>query len=552
MNWEIRQYQQEAVAACLAGFAGRGCASVMLESPVGSGKTYMALETIHALQELSGRTLKVDWVAPRRHLLRQVMEANRDLHQDNIRPVSLFEKTPPEADLVVLDEAHHEATQSCVLLYEKMKSEFVLGLSATPLRTDRMKLSFQETVTTCSIDRLIREGFLSPFHSYLLPHYGPQIVGECYMNAPEKWGKTLAFFPTVLECCQFQKVLADAGVPCEVVTSESDKDRQLEDFVAGKVRVIANVSMLTEGFDQPDVQTIFARDASRLPTIQMCGRGLRRAEGKTHCNVVQSAKTSYLFERVTPTQRRFRLMNGQWMALQDGTEAIEKTLKQSLLLLERREKARADRKQHARGRNRPRASVVTIAQASHEAMSFGGRFNLPPFYLEFEDVYRQLYWYYDICNFHGWSGTLPPVALILNRSRSPTHVAGYASPRATVVNGQVYNAISLTLDICTRGNVTSLVLLLLHEMTHIWQFASGRIGGHGTDFRNEMMRLGIDEAGQRIRNGSPADRITREAEMRYPGLTARMRACLESPHHSSKGMDFAFFRLMQENTHVKG
>ena len=475
------------------------------------------------------------------------MEANRDLHQDNIRPVSLFEKTPPEADLVVLDEAHHEATQSCVLLYEKMKSDFVLGLSATPLRTDRMKLSFQETVTTCSIDRLIREGFLSPFHSYLLPHYGPQIVGECYMNAPEKWGKTLAFFPTVLECCQFQKILAEYGVPCEVVTSESDKDRQLEDFVAGKVRVIANVSMLTEGFDQPDVQTIFARDASRLPTIQMCGRGLRRAEGKTHCNVVQSAKTSYLFERVTPAQRRFRLMNGQWMALQDGTEAIEKTLKQSLLLLERREKARAERKQHARGRNRPRTSAAMTAQASPEAMSFGGRFNLPPFYLEFEDVFRQLYWYYDVCNFHGWSGMLPPVALILNRSRRPTHVAGYASPRATVVNGQVYNAISLTLDICARGNVTSLALLLLHEMTHIWQFASGRSGWHGADFRNEMMRLGIDEAGQRIRNGSPADRITREAEMRHPGLTARMRECLESPHHSSKGMDFAFFRLMQEN-----
>ena len=104
MNWEIRQYQQDAVAACLAGFAGRGCVSVMLESPVGSGKTYMALETIHALQKIMGRKLKVDWVAPRRHLLRQVMEANRGLHQDNIRPVSLFEKTPPEADLVVLDE----------------------------------------------------------------------------------------------------------------------------------------------------------------------------------------------------------------------------------------------------------------------------------------------------------------------------------------------------------------------------------------------------------------------------------------------------------------
>ena len=358
MTWETRPYQQEAVAACLAGFMEKRCASVMLESPVGSGKTYMALETIHLLQKLLGRSLRVDWVAPRRHLLQQVMEANMDLHRDVVRPVSLFEKTPPEADLVVLDEAHHEATQSCVLLYEKMKAAFVLGLSATPLRTDRMKLSFQETVTTCSIDRLIREGYLSPFHSYMLPHYGPQIVGECYLNSPERWGKSLVFFHTVMECCQFQKVLAQAGVLCEVVTAESDKDRQLEDFVAGKVRVVANVSMLTEGFDQPDVETIFARDASRLPTIQMCGRGLRKADGKGFCNIVQSAKTSYLFEKVTPAQRRFKLMNGQWMALQDGTEAIDAMIKMSLALLERREQMRSERRQASRGRARRGGSFM--------------------------------------------------------------------------------------------------------------------------------------------------------------------------------------------------
>ena len=545
MGWEIRQYQQEAIAACLAGFAERGTSSVMLESPVGSGKTYMALETIHALQGVMGHPLKVNWVAPRRHLLRQVMEANRELHQDNIRPVSLFEKTPPEADLVVLDEAHHEATQSCVLLYEKMKCERVLGLSATPLRTDRMKLSFQETVTTCSIDRLIREGYLSPFHSYLLPHYGPQIVGECYLNSPEKWGKSLAFFPTVLECSQFKKVLADGGVRCEVVTSESDKDRQLEEFVAGRVKVIANVSMLTEGFDQPDVQTIFTRDASRLPTIQMCGRGLRKMEGKTHCNIVQSAKTSYLFERVTPAQRGFRLMNGQWMALQDGTEMIEKTLKLSLALLERRERMRADRKERKRSRNHQNSDFAP--PRSSEAMSFGGRYDLPPFYREFEDVYRQLYEIYGICNYYGWGGALPPVALIVNRSTRPTRVAGFAQLQATSVNGQVFNAISITLNICARGQTASFMPILLHEMTHIWQFAQGRRGGHGKDFRNEMLRLGIDEAGQRERVGSPIDRISREVQMRYPGLAARLRECMASPHHSSKEMDFAFFRIKLES-----
>ena len=348
MAWEERAYQQDAIAECVAGFTRDGKSSVMLESPVGSGKTYMALETVHRMQEVLGRRLKINWVAPRRHLLRQVMEANRDLHRDCIRPVSLFEKAPPSADFVVLDEAHHEATQSCVLLYEKMKGDFVLGLSATPMRTDRMKLSFQRTVTTCSIDRLVREGYLSSFHSYLLPHYGPQIAAECYLNSPETWGKSLAFFRTVKECRRFQEVLEKGGVHCEVVTSDSDKERQLEDFLSGKVKVVANVSMLTEGFDQPDVQSVFARDASRLPTMQMCGRGLRSANGKTHCNIIQSVQTGYVFERVTPAQRRFRMENGQWLALQDKTDAIEEAIRQSIELLERRENIRDTRRQGRR------------------------------------------------------------------------------------------------------------------------------------------------------------------------------------------------------------
>ena len=82
--------------------------------------------------------------------------------------------------------------------------------------------------------------------------------------------------------------------------------------------------------------------------------------------------------------------------------------------------------------------------------SFGNLYHLPPFYAVFEDVYRQLYWLYGLCNHYGWSGTLPPVAMILNRSKRPTHVAGYANPQATAVNGQVCCGISLTLNICAR------------------------------------------------------------------------------------------------------
>ena len=338
MAYERRNYQVEAIAECFAALSDRKRDSVLLESPVGSGKTYMALEVIHQFQAALGRPLKVGWVAPRRLLLQQTMEANRELYQDNIRPVSLFERVPPEVDLAVLDEAHHEATQSCVILYEKMRAKWTLGLSATPMRTDRMKLSFQETVRTCSIGRLIREGFLSPFNSYLVPNYTVKEVADFYLADPERWGKSLVYFNTIAECVAFKARLAAGGIGCEVVTGESDKDVQMAAFAQGAVPVIANVAMLTEGFDQPDVMSVFARDASRLPTIQMCGRGLRRAPGKTACNIVQSSNSSYLFERVTAPRNAFRWQQGRWLALTDGTEEIERTLQETLRRMGERQK----------------------------------------------------------------------------------------------------------------------------------------------------------------------------------------------------------------------
>ena len=65
-RYEERPYQQEAIKEALAAFAERGHTSVLLESPVGSGKTYMALEVIHRFQEHLGRPLKVVGVGRRR------------------------------------------------------------------------------------------------------------------------------------------------------------------------------------------------------------------------------------------------------------------------------------------------------------------------------------------------------------------------------------------------------------------------------------------------------------------------------------------------------
>ncbi|MBQ9273175.1 MAG: DEAD/DEAH box helicase family protein [Succinivibrio sp.] len=317
--YEERPYQVQAVEQVVA--ALKEHESVLLESPVGSGKTVMGLMAVQRLQR-ENPGLKVSWVACRRHILRQTEAINKAFFHCPLSVVSAFDKNPPKADLCILDEAHHEATQSCVNLYERMGNTRTLGLSATPQRTDRMKLSFQRTVHSCSIQSLIDQQVLVPFHSYKIPKWGPDVVARLYCEDPERWGRSLVFFHTISECLHFKQLLRAHDLHCEVVTGSSDKEQQLEDFARGKVQVVANVSVLTEGFDLPELRSVFIREGSRLPTIQMAGRGLRGCPGKQFCNFIQGADTKFEVERIAKPQESFRYVKGEWRSCSGETAAI--------------------------------------------------------------------------------------------------------------------------------------------------------------------------------------------------------------------------------------
>ena len=517
MSYEYRQYQEDAVNACLRCFEEQKNKSVMLESPVGSGKTLMALQVIHRMQEHLGRPLKVNWVAPRRHLLQQVMEANMSVYQDNIRPVSLFERFPPPAEFVVLDEAHHEATQSCVLLYEKMHNTWTLGLSATPLRTDRMKLSFQDTVNTCSIGRLIRDGYLSPFHSYLLPQYDVKTVADAFLDCPDRWGKSLVFFHTIRECFDFQERLQKAGVACEVVTADSDKDKQLELFVSGKCGVIANVLMLTEGFDLPDVHSIFARDASRLPTIQMCGRGLRRAPGKDQCNIVQSGNCPYLFEKVAPAANAFRMTKGRWLALKDGTEEINDTLARSIELLSWR-----DAKREKEAAAQKLAAIV-----------------LSEYYQTFGFVYRELYRIWELANHFCWEDQLPDCAFFMNRSEVAVPDLMLSTAGRATVNGVACPGMTLNLQNCVKADTVGIARAILHESIHVNQRLQGRHASHTADYFQEADRIGLLENG--VVADSMAENLVQEATRQFPGLAEDLKSVWNTTIDQPRTGDVSFF-----------
>ena len=73
---------------------------------------------------------------------------------------------------------------------------------------------------------------------------------------------------------------------------------------------------------------------------------------------------------------------------------------------------------------------------------------------------------------------------------------------------------------CSQINNDVFIGIMAHEMTHIWQFAQGRRGGHGRDFKNEMRRIGLDYANQRLYEDSPLVFTIKLHRMRNFNVTA--------------------------------
>jgi superfamily II DNA or RNA helicase len=323
---EPRPYQARIVRKTLSMFLGTHCngagevepaaRSVMIESPTGSGKSVIGLLVARALQELAG--VRVGWVAMRRNLLSQAEAENRDkgIGVHPIRFISMFEKNPPtDIDLLVLDEGHHDAAGSMAHLHNVIRPRWILGLTATPFRTDRVQLCFDKKVTDCGIHRLIQDGYLSPYDHYTVPKWDVGQLADLYCSEPGRWGKSVFFFHSVGECRALDRLLGDRGIRSDVVTGTSDRESQLEAFRRGELQVLANCLVLTEGFDDPTLQTAFVRPSGRGPTIQMAGRALRKCPGLAAKQVVQCKQTRHPFLRTARPRQQFLWEPDGWKSL---------------------------------------------------------------------------------------------------------------------------------------------------------------------------------------------------------------------------------------------
>ena len=296
----------------------------------------MGLLIARQLQDRLG--IRVGWVAMRRYLLGQAAAENRE-RGINVEAafLSMFDKEPPTGlDLLVVDEAQHDGASSMAQLHNVIKPRFILGLSATPFRADKIKLCFDTVIKDAGIHRLIQDGYLSPYHHYTLPDHSPRTVTEFFCREPKRWGKSIFYFHTLEQCHTAANLLRARRIRCDVVTGSSDRDAQLEAFRQGKLDVLINCVVLAEGFDCPELKTVFCRPSTKGVTVQMCGRVLRKHPDVLVKQIVQCPKTSWPFQRTAGSEQQFVWVDNSWRSLK-ANALIDQVAGRTLQVLARTE-----------------------------------------------------------------------------------------------------------------------------------------------------------------------------------------------------------------------
>ena len=235
-------------------------------------------------------------------------------------------------DLCIIDECHlvsHKDEGSYRTLLTTLKqtnpSLRVIGLTATPFRmghgliTDKPAL-FDALIEPVSIIELIEMGFLAPLKSKVtamqydtstVHKRGGDFIESELQAAVDTYDQNervvrevialsknrkswLFFCAGVAHSEHIAELLREHGIIAESVTgntSKTERARMLREFKAGTIQALTNANVLTTGFDAPCVDLI----AQLRPTMsaslymQMCGRGLRIAPGKTDCLVLDFA-----------------------------------------------------------------------------------------------------------------------------------------------------------------------------------------------------------------------------------------------------------------------
>jgi superfamily II DNA or RNA helicase/HKD family nuclease len=339
----------------------------LLVAATGTGKTVMAALDYGRLREQLGRS-RLLFIAHREEILDQSLATFRYALRDasfgekwaggsrparfehvfasiqSLNASDLAHLEPTHFDVVVIDEFHHAAAASYERVLNHLAPVELLGLTATPERSDGLPILqwFDDRIAAeLRLWDAIAQQHLAPF-MYFGIHDGldlreiPWRRGRGYdvdalsavYTSSDAWARLvvqqvdLRTETVQMRCLGFCVSIEHArfmaqhfnkhGIAAVAIWGDSpraEREAALRDLAAGRVRVVFSVDLFNEGVDVPAVDTILMLRPTESPTLflQQLGRGLRRSPDKGFCTVLDFVGTHRKEFRF---DRRYRALLG--------------------------------------------------------------------------------------------------------------------------------------------------------------------------------------------------------------------------------------------------
>lgn len=307
----------------------------MVQMPIGTGRTHVVTTVV---ENYISKNAEGDvWVvAHRRELVKQMRQTlalylnKAEMRRVLVTSIQWLAKHHAEVKekpiLIIIDEAHHAVAKTYASVLNAYPKAKKLGVTATPYRLSEEGFGdlFNMLLTSWNIRAFISKGRLCSYDYYEIDNNSPEMgkirglskrgsdgdyqtkeleqtfndqlsIRRLYAAyskyAQGKHGFVYAISIAHAEhIAEFYRSQGVNAIAVSSRTPEKVRNKIMSDFKDGKITVLVSVDLISERYDAPDAELIqIARPTLSLAKyLQMVGRGLRTAEGKRYCVIIDN------------------------------------------------------------------------------------------------------------------------------------------------------------------------------------------------------------------------------------------------------------------------
>lgn len=314
---KLREYQNDIVQSVRNSYKhGKKAPCIVL--PCGGGKSVIVAEMAKKTTENGKRVL---FIVHRKELCDQIRNTFSRWGVDmNLCQIGMVQTVcrhldkVPAPSLIITDENHHAKADSYMKIYKAFPKAYRIGVTATPERLDGSGLKDvnDDLIEGVSAKWLIENKYLSPYEYYapklfdiesedvdetggdyngddvgkkmITKRVFGDVIGHYRQLADGK--QTICYCPSIEMSKAMMENFNENGITAAHIDGETPKlarDMLIERFRQGKIKVLCNVDLISEGFDVPDCEcAILLRPTKSLTLyIQQSMRCMRYKDGKT-------------------------------------------------------------------------------------------------------------------------------------------------------------------------------------------------------------------------------------------------------------------------------